>query len=463
MHPNPKRIIPVVIILIVLGGGYYLYSTNQLPFLRSALAAATGNLASGFIEGEEVNIVAEIGGRIEMLAVNEGDKVTAGQEILKLDRTLLSAQLAQAQAAVDTAKAQLAQVKAGARAEDIKQAEAALAQAKVARDGAKKAWENAQLVRDHPQELDARIAQARAQVEVAEHQVAAAKQQAEVAAKQIAVAKQQVEAAYANAKAAEVRKDQFQGPAKAIPEAQIANNQWWAAEAAVNAGAAAVETAKAAEATGRANIATAQASVDGAKRTLVVLNDMRDNPYTLNAQVDAAKAQYDAASAAVDSAQARLDAVKAGATREQIAVAEAVVKQAEAALAVLQAQMDKLSVKSPTTGIVTRRVVRQGEVAGPGVSLLTVTNLDPVKLTIYVPETQLGQIKLGDEIAVQVDSFPKRFFTGKVTYIASQAEFTPRNVQTKAERVNTVFAVKVQIPNEKLELKPGMPADAVLK
>jgi multidrug resistance efflux pump len=86
-----------------------------------------------------------------------------------------------------------------------------------------------------------------------------------------------------------------------------------------------------------------------------------------------------------------------------------------------------------------------------------------VKLTIYVPETQIGQIKIGNEFPVKVDSFPDKTFTGKVIFIATQAEFTPRNVQTKTERVNTVFAVKLQIPNANADLKPGMPADALLK
>ena len=99
----------------------------------------------------------------------------------------------------------------------------------------------------------------------------------------------------------------------------------------------------------------------------------------------------------------------------------------------------------------------------PNATVLSVTNLDTVKLTIYVPETQIGQIKLGDAIPVSVDSFPEKTFTGKVIFINSQAEFTPRIVQTKSERVNTVFQVKLEIPNPDFDLKPGMPADATLK
>jgi len=405
------------LLILMLIGGYYLYSTGRWPF---AEANGGANVVSGFIEGEEVTIAAEMGGRVEALLVEEGDTVTAGQEVLRLDRSLLNAQLAQAQAAVDLAKAQLAQVKAGARSEEIRQAEAALAQAVALRDGAKKSWENALLVRDNPQELDARITAAQAQVEVARHQL---------------------QVALANATSAAVRKDAVGGVETPWTEGKVIVNQWWAAEEAVQ---------------------VAQAALQSAEKGLAVLQDMRARPLTFNAQVDAAKAQYDAAVAAVAAAQARLDAVKAGASVEQVAVAEAVVRQAEAALGVLQAQAAKLTLTSPVNGLISRRTVHLGEMAAPGAPLLAVTNLETVKLTVYVPETQIGRVRVGDAVAVRVDSFPGRVFPGKVVFIATQAEFTPRNVQTKAERVNMVFAVKVQIANPGRELKPGMPADATL-
>lgn len=413
-----KRIIPVVILILLALIGYYLYSTNRLPFVSTSTFAES---VSGFIEGEEVSIAAEIGGRIAAITVDEGDTVTQGQELVRLDRTTLDAQIAQAQAALETARAQLAQVKAGAPPEEIRQAEAALAQAMAQRDGAKRAWENAQAVRDTPQELDARIAAAEAQVKAAKYQV---------------------EIAQANAITAKTRVDAAGGVDQVRVEGKALVNAWWAAEAALLA---------------------AQANYEGAQKSLQILYDMRARPLTLDSQVDAAKAQYDAAEQAVRVAQARLDALKAGATKEQIAVAEAAVKQAEAALGVLRAQSAKMTLTSPVSGVVTRRVAHAGEIAAPNAPLLTIANLEMVKLTIYVPETQIGKIKLGDTIPIQVDAFPGKVFQGKVIYIASQAEFTPRNVQTKTERVNLVFAVKLQIPNPQMELKPGMPADAMLK
>ncbi len=412
-HRPPKQamiVIPLIVLALI---GYWAYSTYT--------AGIEANTASGFIEGEEIAIAAEVGGRIQAITVEEGDRVTAGQELIRLDRTLLNAQIAQAQAAVSTAQAQLAQVKAGARPEEIRQAEAALAQAIAARDGAKQAWENAKAARANPQELEARIAAAETQLKAAKFQWDAAK---------------------ANASAAKARVDAIGGVDQTRVEGKVIVEQWAAAEAAV---------------------LTAQAGYEGAAKGLQILLDMRNNPLTLNAQVDSAKAQYDASVAAAEVAQARLDALKAGATKEQLAIAEAAVKQAEAALGILQVQSAKMTLTSPVNGIVSRRAARLGEIAAPNTNLLGVTNLDTVKLTIYVPETRIGQIKLGDEFEVYVDSFPGKAFKGQVVFISTQAEFTPRNVQTKAERVNTVFAVKLQIANPNLELKPGMPADALLK
>jgi len=105
-------------------------------------------------------------------------------------------------------------------------------------------------------------------------------------------------------------------------------------------------------------------------------------------------------------------------------------------------------------------MVSAGELAAPNFSLLTIADLDQVTLTVYVPENQIGLVKVGQTVHVNVDSFPERTFSGEVVHIASRAEFTPKNVQTKEERVSTVFAVKIGIPNPDHALKPGMPADA---
>jgi len=189
---------------------------------------------------------------------------------------------------------------------------------------------------------------------------------------------------------------------------------------------------------------------------------MKEKPLVANAQVNAAWAEYRAAQGAVAMAQARLAALQAGPTKEEVAVAQAEVARAEAALGTLEVQLEKLTLRSPISGLVTGRTVQVGEMAVPGASLMTVANLDEVTLKVYIPEDEIGRVKVGQAVEVSVDSFPGKVFEGRVSYIASQAEFTPKNVQTQKERVNMVFAVKVKVPNPNHELKPGMPADAVI-
>ncbi|HID86124.1 MAG TPA: efflux RND transporter periplasmic adaptor subunit, partial [Anaerolineae bacterium] len=166
---------------------------------------------------------------------------------------------------------------------------------------------------------------------------------------------------------------------------------------------------------------------------------------------------------AVAVARAQLEALRAGPTEEQVAVAQAQVRQAEAALKTLQVQLEKMTLKAPRDGLVVERLVHVGEMAAPGMPLLKIADLNQVELTIYIPEIDIGRVRVGQTVEVTVDSFPGRIFTGKVVFIASQAEFTPKNVQTKEERVSLVFAVKARIPNPDHALKPGMPADAVIR
>jgi HlyD family secretion protein len=379
-------------------------------------------VASGSIEGEEVSIVSEFGGRIVDLTVSEGDEVEAGQVLIKLDDSLLLAQQAQANAAITAAQANLDNVKAGAHPAEILAAEAALLQAQAQRDAARSGWDAAQAILDNPQELEAQIVQARSAVNLAAVQI------------------EQAQAQLATAKA---ERDNYraQGSMEEKWMYQVQDYQVQAARAAIDA---------------------ARANEAGAKKTLAALQAVRQNPIALTSQVDTAQAQYRVTEQGVTVAQAQVADLKAGPTAEAIAVAQAQVAQAQAANNVLQIQIDKMTLRTPISGMVTSCSVHQGEAAIAGATLLSVANLDEVKLTIYVPESDLGQVYLGQQVAVQVDSFPGRVFTGTVSYISQQAEFTPKNVQTEKERVNMVFAVRVRLSNPEHLLKPGMPADAYL-
>ncbi len=116
-------------------------------------------------------------------------------------------------------------------------------------------------------------------------------------------------------------------------------------------------------------------------------------------------------------------------------------------------------IHSPLAGVVLYRHMEPGEIASAGAPLLTVTDPNNLKLTVYVPEDRYGQIRLGQVLSVTVDSFPNESFAGTVSHIADQAEFTPRNVQTTDNRKTTVFAVRLNLPPSDGKLKPGMPAD----
>jgi len=210
-------------------------------------------------------------------------------------------------------------------------------------------------------------------------------------------------------------------------------------------------------------VAMAQANHDAAQQKLADLLAQRDDPQAENLQVAAAETRLAVAEEGVKVAEARLALVKAGASSYQLAMSEAVVQQAQATLNTLDIQLKKMTLKAPRAGWVVERLIHEGELATPGSTLLTLADLREVTLTIYVAEDEIGQVMVGQPVAVMVDSYPNRTFEGTVSYIGSEAEFTPKNVQTKEERVNTVFAVKVRLPNPDHALKPGMPADAVVE
>lgn len=401
-----------------------------------------GILASGFIEAEEISLAPEVGGRIVEIAVAEGDPVQEGQVLVCLDDTLIQAQIELAQAGLEVAQARLAQVRAGARPEQVRQAEADLARAEAARDGAYQAWQDALVLVENPQELDAQIALAEAQLAQAEAQLRQA-----IALRDAAqIAKDGYDQAMEEFEELRDKLETIPEPLRPpLPGLQLGfhliPNAYWRSWIGVN---------------------TAQAAYEGAQRALDMLYEMRRNPQQLNAQAAASEAEYRAAEAAVEAARARLEGLRAGATQEEIAAAEAQVQQTQAELESAQILLKKLTLTAPASGQVLEVAGHAGELASPGAVLLTLADLDRVTLTVYVPENRLGEVQIGQTVRVQVDSFPTRVFLGRVATIASQAEFLPRNIQTQEERVSMVFAVKVVIPNPDHALKPGMPADATI-
>jgi len=371
--------------------------------------------ASGTIQADEVRVASELGGRIAAVRAREGTKVGAGDELVVLDATSLETQLAEAEAAVAAARADLDVVKAGARVEEIAASQGALALAEAQRDGALAAWENALQAIEEPQELDAQIAEVRAKVELAA---------------------QGVELAEAELARQRLMRDQRP---KGSVERRIADLQVLAAEE---------------------ELAAAQADEKTVQTMLNWLWLIRSEPLGLIAQAHAAEGGYWVAEVGVAVAQARLDDLLAGPTAEEIAVAEANLRLAQAQADLLRAQQAKFTLRSPVGGVVLAQALRVGEVVAPGATILTLADLHDVTLIVYVPENRIGQVWLGQSVQVSVDSFPGRAFAGQVTRIGDEPEYTPRNVATQEERLNTFYAVEVRLPNLEDLLKPGMPADA---
>lgn len=175
---------------------------------------------------------------------------------------------------------------------------------------------------------------------------------------------------------------------------------------------------------------------------------------------DAAKAAYDGSRASVREAQERLSLLRKGPRRETIDQAQARLKDAEAMLALAQARRGYTTLLSPMDGMVLAKAVEPGELVTAGTPVVTVGKLDEVWMRAYVNETDLGRIALGQKVTVTTDTWPGKKYPGRITFISPEAEFTPRSVQTKKERVKLVYRIKITIPNQNHEMKPGMPADA---
>ena len=180
-------------------------------------------------------------------------------------------------------------------------------------------------------------------------------------------------------------------------------------------------------------------------------------------QRDDAEARLTVAAAQQSASAEALGKMRRLARPEEIQAAEARLAQARAAADLLAKTIADSTITAPAGGIITHKAVEAGELVTPGATIVTLTDLDSVYVMIYITEKELGRVRLGDTAEIRIDAFPDRPFEGKITYISPEAEFTPKNVQTKEDRVKLVFGVKVEIENKDGLLKPGLPADAVLR
>ncbi len=216
-------------------------------------------------------------------------------------------------------------------------------------------------------------------------------------------------------------------------------------------------------------IAEARAHVEQARANRANLEEeaRRSEALFLGGAASAQRRDRDRAAAAVSAqqlsaAQERLKLLQSGYRPETINVARAQRDEALAAVEAAHAAWEDLQVKSPVEGVVTRTHAEVGETLGAGRPVATVTDISRPWVRVYIPENQIGKVGLGAAAKIKVDTFPDREFDGRVSYVSSQAEFTPKNVQTQEERVKLVFAVNVTLDNRDGTLKPGMPADVTI-
>jgi HlyD family secretion protein len=411
-----RRLIPLVVVVVVVVGAAYLWSA------RASAQNGGGLTASGTIETTDVTISPEVGGRVLEVLAKEGDAVQAGQALIHMDDALLKAQLAQAQQSVTAAQASRTAaranydlLKAGAQTDQVAAAEQAV------------------------KNMEANVANAQAQLA----NLKAGARSGDIAAAEASVAQA--------ASQLKVMQDKYDKVTQCFtikkPDGKTKDN--------VCPGLGTPEELT------RAALQAAQETYDAA---VARVNQLQAGP-TRN-EIDAAQAKVDMALAQQAQAQAQLDQLNSGARPEQLTAAQAQIEVAQAqadssaaSIDVLKLQIDKLTLKSPLAGVVLKRAIEPGEVVMPGASLLTVGDLTNLYITVYIAEDRYGEIKLGQTAQVKVDSFPGETFTAKVTRIADQAEFTPRNVQTPEGRATTVFAVRLDVTNTDGKLKPGMPAD----
>ena len=445
-----NRILLLVGLVVVLAAaGWWLY---QRAIKLTGLQIA----ASGTVEAVEVQIASEISGKVVEIMVDEGDAFQAGDPLFRLDDEMLKSQRAQSVAALQAAKDNLtaAQVSVDTAQVTLKVAETnaeagnASAEAELlpAQQALQNLYDNAEVVKTAAEQTLATATRAAREAQYQYDNFTVPSDQAGMTtSKALEVMKARLDVARKNFepyKYEDSGNDTREDLKDALDEAQSAYD-------------AAVRRLELETALNQANARQQKALLD--------LEALQNGPKTedvaaMEARINAIQAAPKQAEAGIEQAQTGI--AQADAKLEQ---ARSAVTQAEAALAMIDVQLKKLVVLAPSSGVVLARGIEPGEVVAAGASVMTIGLLENLNITVYVPEDRYGAIKLGQKANVNVDSFPRRVFTGTITNISDKAEYTPRNVQTVEGRKSTVYAVRLSIANPDLALKIGMPADVTFE
>ncbi len=213
----------------------------------------------------------------------------------------------------------------------------------------------------------------------------------------------------------------------------------------------------------KASVGAAEEQLDDARRDLSRNRELYEGGAISREMLDKSESAAAIAAENLNRAREQLSLVRSGTRAERIEAQQAQVAEAEAAVRAIDAALENYVISAPFTGLVTVRHREPEEIVAPGQPVVTLMNPADRWVRIYVPENRIGGVHLGTAAEIRSDTYPEKAYRGRVVHIASEAEFTPKNVQTTEERVRLVYAVKVQIEGDDvMELKPGMPADVEL-
>jgi HlyD family secretion protein len=215
---------------------------------------------------------------------------------------------------------------------------------------------------------------------------------------------------------------------------------------------------------GRAALAAAKDHLNDAQRDLDRTKQLYDGGAVSQEAYDKARLASDLAKSQYEQAQEQLKILETGPRKEKIEAQRAQLAQAEAAVRIIDAILANMVIRAPFDGLVTVRHREPGEIVQAGSPILTIMNPNDRWVRIYIPENRVGAVQLGQLVTITTDTYSAKVYPGKVIFIAAEAEFTPKTVQTTEERVKLVYAVKVRITEDPTDdLKPGMPADVRLE
>lgn len=473
-HKRPPLPAIIVIAVLVIVGTYFIAS--QILNQDNGLITA-----SGTIEATQVNVAPELAGKVTEVLAEEGQPILTGDPLLRLDPSLLTAQRAVASAQVESAhNALLTAQSAYALAQA--QYDAALISARAQEGSARLVdWAyRAPSQFDQPLWYFTRAEQiTTAQTEVQSASQAFVKAQADLDSAiqdlknadfvEVETRLSEARVGYLVAKAVY---DHAQATGGDVSPEDIQMPPHFSTYRTK------IEIAK--TLSGDSDILTvAQDALDLAETELeaaqqaydeLLDTDAADAVLMARAVVSVARERYEVAldtfsrmQTGENSPQMKIVAAALEQAQSAVGQAEGAVRQAKANLALLDTQIAKLTIAAPLDGVVLTRNVEIGAFLQPGTTAFVIGELGNLTITVYVPEDRFGQLSIGQQATVTVDSFPDVTFTATIIQIADKAEFTPRNVQTVEGRSSTVYAIKLSVDNPDGKLKIGMPADVVFK